>query len=155
MSEAPCHSNLTRCGATSLLLCAGNGPLFSRACFLLLFCLNQMRPQLKAIQPKQIHSKVGFKLKPCKHSNSMYNTFQKTQKITFTSNKVSIIDVVHRLRPCEAEKRGSPLEGGVSARLVKDVLGAWKTFGLNCFCVQTFRRRRGGGETEPFSSPRG
>lgn len=29
----------------------------------------------------------------------MYSTFQKTQKIIFTSNKVMIIDVVHYLHP--------------------------------------------------------
>lgn len=63
------------------------------------FCLNQMRSKLKAIQPKEIHSKVGFKLKSCKHSNQMYSTFQKTQKITFTSNKIMIIDVEHGFRP--------------------------------------------------------
>ena len=38
----------------------------------------------------------------------MYNTFQKTQKITFTSHKVSIVDVVHHLRPWEAERQRSP-----------------------------------------------
>lgn len=29
----------------------------------------------------------------------MYSTFQKTQKITFTSNKIMIIDVEHSFRP--------------------------------------------------------
>lgn len=31
----------------------------------------------------------------------MHNPFRKTQKITFTSNKVAVIDVVQPLRPCE------------------------------------------------------
>lgn len=38
----------------------------------------------------------------------MYNTFQKTQKITFTSNKVMIIDVVRHLHPCEGKRQRSP-----------------------------------------------
>lgn len=41
------------------------------------FCLNQMKPKLKAIQPKEIHFEVVFKLKSCKRNNQMYKTLQK------------------------------------------------------------------------------
>lgn len=41
----------------------------------------------------------------------MHNPFRKTQKITFTSNKVTVIDVVHHLHPCEGQGQGGLRQG--------------------------------------------